>query len=122
METAVKILFMTLLVLLVIIGYRMLLNRLSKNRVRQEEYCTLYSLEHQPSSGEVEFYFIAPHEQHVEFVILKGKERVKTIGSGSYSKGGHILRFNTSEIPNGDYFYGLKTEMQETLKRMKVKN
>jgi hypothetical protein len=122
METAVKILFATLMVLLVIIGYRLLLNRLSRNRVRQEEYCVLYSLEHQPSSGEVEFYFIAPHEQEVEFVILKGKECIKTIGTGSYSKGGHIIRFDTNEIPNGDYFYGIKTNMQETLKRMRVKN
>lgn len=122
MEITIKIMFVTLLVLLVAIGYKLLLNRMSRNRVKQEEYCTLYSLEHQPSQGEVEFYFITPNEQRVQFLILKGKEIVKIIGEGSYSKGGHILRFDTTTIPNGDYFYGIKTEMQETLKRMKVEN
>jgi hypothetical protein len=34
--------------------------------------------------------------------------------------GGHIIRFDSSQLANGIYFYCLETDNQKTLKKMKV--
>jgi hypothetical protein len=37
-------------------------------------------------------------------------------------EGGHIIRFDTNTLPNGTYFYQLRTENQKTMKRFSVEN
>ena len=51
------ILTLSLAVLLIVIAYKKLLAYLGKTDLITEDYCILYSLEQQPSSGEIELYF-----------------------------------------------------------------
>jgi hypothetical protein len=122
MEKIVDVLFISLIIILVIILYRMLLKRLSKGKVNMESFCTLYSLEKNPVSGEIEFYFVSPDMIKVEFSIWKDQEKIVELRNDYFKKGGHIIRFDSNSLPDGEYFFGLVTTHQRTIKRFKVQN
>lgn len=122
MERIIEFLVITLLILLAIIAYRYLLKYLSKGNVNQALFCELYSLDHEPAMGEVSFYFVCPEMTFVTFCIWKGDEVIKQLTSKEYEKGGHLLKFQTSEIENGVYYFGIETAKQKTQKRFTVQN
>lgn len=122
MERIIEFLVITLLILLAIIAYRYLLKYLSKGNVNQALFCELYSLDHEPAMGEVSFYFVCPEMTFVTFCIWKGDEVIKQLTSKEFEKGGHILKFQTSEIENGVYYFGIETAKQKTQKRFTVQN
>lgn len=122
MERIIEFLVITLLILLAIIAYRYLLKYLSKGNVNQALFCDLYSLDHEPAMGEVSFYFVCPEMTFVTFCIWKGDEVIKQLTSKEYEKGGHLLKFQTSEIENGVYYFGIETAKQKTQKRFTVQN
>ena len=115
-------LLVTLLIIVLIILYKYLLNYFSKDRLKTEEYCVLYSLESNSSKGEVEFYFTVPDDQiHVSFQILNEKwELHKELKSEVISKGGTIINFNLDELDKGLYYYGIVTSKQETFKKVYI--
>ena len=76
MEKITAILFVSFLLLLGVILYRLLLRKLSKGRIKNENYCTLYSLDKNPASGEVAFYFVSPFKIPIEFSIWEGDIKV----------------------------------------------
>jgi hypothetical protein len=100
----------------------LLLRKLSKGKVDMDSFCTLYSLEKNPVSGEVEFYFVSPDMIKVEFSIWKENEKVFELKNDYFKKGGHIVRFESTSIPDGEYFFGLVTSNQRTVKRFKIQN
>jgi len=122
MEKLLDFLFITLCIVIGIILYRLLLRRLSKGKVDMDSFCTLYSLEKNPVSGEVEFYFVSPDMIKVEFAIWKENEKVFEVKNDYFKKGGHIIRFDSTILSNGEYFYGLVTSKQRTVKRFSIQN
>jgi len=122
MEKLIDFLFISLLVVLVIILYRLLLKKLSAGKMNLDSFCTLYSLEKNSVNDEVEFYFISPGTLKVEFSIWRDNEKVLELRNDYFSKGGHIIRFDTKTLPNGEYFYGLTTLNQRTIKRFTINN
>ncbi len=122
MDKIIEFLVATLLILLVIIAYRFLLRYLSRGRVNQALFCELYTLDHEPASGEVSFYFVCPETTFVTFAIWKGDAIIKQLTSQEYEIGGHLLKFQTSEIENGMYYFGIETTKQKTQKRFTVQN
>jgi len=69
------------------------------------------------------FYFTNEKKKHVIFEILSESEEVlHTLTDQEYNQGGHIIRFDSKELANGTYFYQLRTENQETKKRMVINN
>lgn len=122
MENLIDFLFITLFIILGIVLYRLLLKRLSKGKVDMDSFCTLYSLERNPVSGEVEFYFVSPDMIKVEFSIWSENEKVQELKNDYFKKGGHIVRFDSTSLPNGEYFFGLVTSKQRTIKRFKIQN
>ena len=122
MEKLIDFLFISLFIIVAIILYRLLLRKLSKGKVDMDSFCTLYSLEKNPVSGEVEFYFVSPDMIKVEFSIWKENEKVFELKNDYFKKGGHIVRFESTSIPDGEYFFGLVTSNQRTVKRFKIKN
>ena len=115
-------LLVTLLIIVLIILYKYLLNYFSKDRLKTEEYCVLYSLDSNFPKGEVEFYFTVPDDQiHVSFQILNEKwELHKELKSEVISKGGTIINFNLDELDKGLYYYGIVTPKQETFKKVYI--
>tara|TARA_B110000046_G_scaffold64168_1_gene71660 strand:+ start:423 stop:788 length:366 start_codon:yes stop_codon:yes gene_type:complete len=116
------ILWISLIILLIIISYQILIKRLSRNRVRTEEYCTLYSTETYEVKGEVEFYFQCPAPIDVQFCIWSGEEIIVELASKKFESGGHILRYDSKQLSNGGYTFGIVTEKQKTIKKFGVRN
>jgi hypothetical protein len=122
MEMIIEFLIATLIILVAIIAYRFLLRYLSKGNVDQAQFCELYSIDHEPASGEVSFYFVCPNTIHVTFQIWKADEVVLQLTAKEYEQGGHLLKFQTTELPNGTYYFGIETSKQKSQKRFTIQN
>ena len=117
------VLFVSLALLVLIIAYRKLLAYLGKGSPAPKDYCVLYSIEQDPVVGEVELYFTTTFEKTVKIELLNQDLSVlKILKEGSFTSGGHIVRFDSKEFPNGNYFYRLVTDNQKTFKKMTVSN
>lgn len=114
----------SLAILLLVIGYRKLLAYLGKNGgPAKEDYCVLYSLEENPVVGEVSFYFTAHESKEVAIHILNEEYNlVKEVSKKMCTEGGNIIRFESKDIENGNYYYGLITDNQKTIKKMRISN
>lgn len=123
MEVVVGILIFTLALGVFIIAYRKLLAYLGKGMIPKEKYCVLYSLETEPASGTVQFYFTSELKREVKIQLLDGNyEFVSEIYNSECKADGNIVPFDTTTLSNGIYFYSLVTENQKTMKKMTVKN
>lgn len=111
----------SLIVLFGIISYRKLLQYLSRNRIRTEEYINLYDLELSSITGEIEFYFTLPTTKFVQFEILDSNWlKILELASKQFEPGGHIIRFDSSSVSPGTYYYGIRTEGQVLHKKFIV--
>jgi len=117
------ILCVTFGILLIAILYRKLLRHLGKGTPPKENYCVLYSLEKNPSQGELEFYFTSDIEKSVTLNVLDQEMNfVSEIGTIECHKGGNIIRYDSTQLANGNYFYCLQTTNQKTMKKMRIQN
>ncbi len=117
----------TLIVLIAIrmlyIMYKAIIRRFSKGSLKKEEYALLFDLENKEQSGELEFYFTMEQPKNVVFSILNAKmETVEVLQDKEFVSGGHIIRFDTSVLQDGVYFYCLQTDNQKTMKKMHVQH
>jgi len=113
----------SLAVLVFIIAYRKLLKYLGRGTPNKEEYCVLHELEIHPAKGEVEFYFTSDSKRKVTLELLNDDlSFFYTIQEKDIIEGGTIVRFDTKKIPNGTYFYQLRTDNQKTMKRFTIEN
>ncbi len=119
----IAILCVSLAVLVLIIAYRKLLQYMGKGTPPKEDYCVLYSLEENPSKAEMEFYFTAEKQKEVAIQILdENYNLTKEIYRQECQIGGNIIRFDSTTLPNGNYFFSLVTENQKTMKKMAIAN
>lgn len=122
-DAIILFLLISLVIIILVILYKLLLRYLSKGRVKNEDFCTLYSLEETKPTGITEFYFVIQNETpiFIKFQILDSKwNLVETLREEEYSKGGHIIRYNMDDLSAGTYYYGIKTENQETFKKFNI--
>lgn len=122
MEIVVDVLVISLIVILIIIGYQKFIKVLSKNQIQREEYCVLYNTETFEVTGEVEFYFQCPRAMQVTFKIWSLEDMETVIESKEFSEGGHIIRYDSKLLTNGLYTFGIETFNQKTVKKFAVKN
>ncbi len=121
--TVIYILCITLIMLILYIGYRQLLRYFAKGMPSKENYAVLYNLEISPAAGELEFYFTSETERLVTLNVLnENMEHVLEISSQMCHKGGNIIRYDSAQLKNGNYFYCLQTDNQKTMKKMRVAN
>jgi len=119
----IDFLSITLFILLAVILYRLILRYMSRKHVKLAEYCTLFDVEDQPISGVIPFYFTTERDRHVKFLIeTEQGNLVATVADQPFETGGHLLRFDSSILSNGTYFYILQTENQEIRKKLTIKN
>jgi hypothetical protein len=122
-KLGVAILFVTLALLILYIAYRKLLVHMGKGEPVKEDYCVLYSLEQPEVSGEVEIYFTTESPKEVAIELLDADLNVlEVLRSEQFSSGGHIVRFDSSHLSDGIYFYSLRTDNQKTMKKMTVRS
>lgn len=122
-DVIVGMLWVTLVILILFIGYRWILRRFSRGNVNHDDYCTLLNIEENPASGEIPFYFTSKQVKDVSISILDAQmNEILEVSSKECKVGGNIIRFDSSKIANGDYFYSLKTKNQKVVKKMQVLN
>ncbi len=122
-DTLTSVLTVTIVILAIIILYRRLLKYLSRNSLNKEEYCELYNLEQSPAVGELQFYFTSSKIKKIKLLILNDEmELVHEVDAKECHVGGNIIRFDSSKLKNGSYFYCLETDNQKTMKKMEVMN
>lgn len=113
----------TLAILLIIIAYRKMLNHFGKSSPANEDYCVLYGLETHPAKGEIEFYFTTTKKRNIILELLHDDlTPFSIIQEKEVGEGGHIIRFDSTTIQNGTYFYQLRTNNQKTMKRFTISN
>lgn len=113
----------SLTLLLLAILYKKYLQHLQKGEVKKEDYAVLYPLEIQPAVGEVEFYYELEKDKEIELFLLdtdfnKVMELDKRLGT----IGGNKVIFDTKQVANGQYFYQLKSDNQQTMKKIAIEN
>ncbi len=119
----IGILLSSITIIILYILYKKLLAYLNKDAITKENYCVLYGLESQPSKGEIEFYFTNQKTKHVIFEILDASmSPILKLVENEYKPDGHIIRFDSTQLENGTYFYQLRTDNQKTMKRFEIKN
>jgi hypothetical protein len=122
-KIGVGILLISLALIIFIIAYKKLLAYLSKGEIPDEKYCVLNTLEVNPASGEIEFYFTNEEEKFVYLEILNPDFSLnQELTAKVFKVGGHIIRFDSTSIPNGNYYYQLRTDNQKTMKKFDVLN
>jgi hypothetical protein len=119
----IGVLSVSLLLLFAIIAYKKLLSYFKRGTLEPQDYCILNELETHPATGEVEFYFTSTIKRKAALEILNDDMSFHSlIIEKEVEPGGTIVRFNTEILPNGPYFYQLKTDNQKTMKRFSVFN
>lgn len=114
-------LWVSLVVLVLVIGYRKLLSYLERNEIKKEDYCVLYNLEESPVTNEAPFYFTSEKVKNVSIWIQdNAMNDLIEVSNQECKIGGNIIRYDTSKLENGTYFYCLKTDNQKISKKMEV--
>ena len=122
-KLALGFLSITLALLIIIIAYRKMLTYFGKSAPASEDFCILYGLDTHPAKGEIEFYFTTNRKRTIILEILKDDlTPFSIIQEKEVDEGGHIIRFDSTTIQNGTYFYQLRTDNQKTMKRFTISN
>jgi hypothetical protein len=119
----VGVLTVSLSLLVLIIAYRKLLAYLGKGNPPKEKYCVLFGLENPVVTGEVEFYFTSEEAKKVALEILdENMQFFHLIVEKEFDSGGNIVRFDSTQLKNGNYYYQLRTDNQKTMKKIRIQH
>lgn len=122
-KVLIGVLCVSLALLLLFIAYKKFLAYLGKGGPAPKDYCTLDSLEKNPGEGEIQIFFTNDQKKKVTIEILNDDmSRREVIVEKDFEPGGHVIRFDSTKIPNGNYFYCLRTDNQKTMKKMEISN
>lgn len=115
--------YIMLMIMFFVVLYRALLKRWSKGHVKHTDFCELVSIEKNPAFGVIDFCFNCKGTKFINFeIVTLNFEVVKTIAAKEFDDGQHILKFDSTEINDGEYFYLLKTDNQKIFKKIHIKN
>lgn len=123
MQVILSILYIIISITTLIILYQAFLKYWKKKHGLQAYFCELVSIEQQPVSGTIDFCFTCDAEKKIDFDICNSTfETITMVASDNFSKGQHILPFDTTSVPDGDYFYRLQSDNQQIFKKIAIKN
>ena len=122
-DVSIGMLWVSLVVLVIYIGYKKLLKYMSRGSIDHESYCELYTVEDNPISGEMSFYFTSNEIKKCEMSIYDLSMDIRIdLFNKECLLGGNIIRFDSTKLPNGEYFYQLKTANQKIEKKITIFN
>lgn len=123
MQYAVYVLWVGLfLVLLLIANNRFKANQRAKLAKRNPEI-RLFPYEYPSASGAITFFFEADDALEYTFFVINANNNEKhIIAQGTCRKGGQKIKFDTTTVDNGTYYYGIENQFQRTEKRLEVRN
>jgi hypothetical protein len=113
----------TLIVIVAIILYRLLLRKLKKGVMDNSGYIVLHRSEKEPAFGAIQLYFTAEEPGNAVFRLYeKNGDKEWMLFEGDFKQGNTIVNFDTTSVPNGWYYYEVKTANQKTYKLLEIKN
>jgi len=122
-SVAIPTLLISISIFIGIILYRRLLGNMGKNEVDHKKYANLYPILRQPANGTVEFFYELNDEIAVDLYLLDEKmNEIQSIDSRQAKSGGNKVKFDTTSVPDGRYFFELRTENQKTAKTLIINN
>ena len=122
-QTIANIAWITLLILLFLIGYRILVGRMKRGQIEKKLYLTLHPIEMDPAVGVVPIFMEMSTPMDVQLSVFSTDDTVnKVIEKKTFKKGGNVIQFDTRNFENGFYFYQAKTENQKTRKLIEIRN
>ena len=120
-DVLIGMLWVSIVVLVLAIGYRKLLSYLGKDDIKREDYCVLYNVEESAVTGEIPFYFTSEQVKNVSIWIQdESMKDLFEVSNQECKVGGNIIRYDSSNLKNGTYFYCLKSDNQKISKKMVV--
>ena len=115
--------WITLFILIFLIGYRTIVRRMKRGQIEKELYLILHPIEKDPAVGIVPIFMEMNTPMDVEISIFSMDNTVQqVIEHKTYKKGGNIIQLDTRNFDNGFYFYQAKSENQKTKKRIEIRN
>ncbi len=113
----------TLGILVLYIIYKKILAYVGRGEPIMKEYAVLYPVEQNPASDEVTLYFTCEKNKAISIELLdENMNFIKELFQKECEEGGHIVRFDSKEFANGNYFYCLRSENQKTMKKLSILN
>lgn len=113
----------TLGMLILYIVYKKILVYVSRGEPNLKEYAILYPVEQNPAEDEVTLYFTCEKNKVITIELLdENMNFIKELFQKECVEGGHIVRFDSKDFQNGNYFYCLRTENQKTMKKLCILN
>jgi hypothetical protein len=113
----------TLGMLILYIVYKKILAYVSRGEPILKDYAVLYPVEQNPASGEVTVYFTCEKNKEIYIDLLdENMNFIQELFHKDCTEGGHILRFDSKDFENGNYFYCLRSENQKTMKKLCILN
>lgn len=113
----------TLLIIVAIILYRLLLKRLKKGVMDNTGFVVLHRSEKEPAYGDIQLYFSAEKPGNAVFRLYeKNGDKEWILFEGDFKAGNTIVNLDTTTVPNGMYYYEVRTENQKTYKLLEIKN
>lgn len=83
----------------------------------------LHSIERFVCAGEVMFHYEVREEQQIVFEICNaGFEPVLELLNQKMPDGSYTIVFDTKTLSNGEYFYRLRGEEQQVMKKIEIRN
>lgn len=117
------ILYVSIAIILLMLLYRALLRRLNKGNIDPKLFCELISVEQRPAFGIIDFCFRCNDVKWVDFeIVTLNFEPVMNVASKEFSEGQHILKFDSAQLEDGEYFYLLRTNNQQIFKKILIDN
>lgn len=122
-QLIVNVTWVTLAVIVAIILYRLLLRKMKKSVMDNRGFIILHRSEKEPAFGDLQLYFTAENPGSAVFRLYeKSGEKEWILFDGEFKEGNTIVNFDTTTVPNGWYYYEVKTENQKTFKLLEIKN
>lgn len=110
---------------LLFIAYRKFLTYLGLGRLKQTtvKYATVYDLRPPYAKGKVQFGYELGEETEVKFQLIdKNEKLMKLFVEEKEAEGIYPVYLDTTEFPNGEYFYQLITPYQKVTKKFFIVN
>lgn len=122
-QSIANVAWITLFVLLFLVGYRIIVRRMKRGQIEKELYLILHPIEKDPATGIVPIFMEMNTPMNVEISIFSTDDTIhKVLEEKKYKKGGNIIQLDTRNFENGFYFYQAKSENQKTRKRIEIRN
>lgn len=115
--------WISLALIVFFIFYRRLLNKIKGQTLLEKNFVRLEPLQEEKVNGTIQFFFTADVDKEVLFRIYDAKENHSIILKDELvKKGGHVINFDSTQLPNGLYFYEIKTPNQKSSKVVEIEN